>query len=499
MSLASRKPVEAAPARMGPLAKLPVFLDLDGKRVVVAGGSALAAWKAELLAAAGAHVAVLAAEISAEMATLIERGASAGMITHEGEGWTAEALAGAVVALADVQDADEAVAFAVAARAAGAICNVIDKPAYCQFQFGTIVNRSPVVVGISTDGAAPILGQAIRRRIETLLPPSLAAWGRIAKSLRRSVHERVTSWPQRRVFWERFSDRAFGAAPDAGATELLDQLVNQLAAADLPTQGAVTLVGAGPGDAELLTLKAVRALQAADVILYDDLVSDDVLELARREAKRMMVGKRGRRESCAQEDINDLMVKLAKQGKQVVRLKSGDPMIFGRAGEEIERLERDGIAVSAVPGITTAAAMAAALGASLTHRDCAHSVRFITGHARSGELPADLDWKGLADPLTTLIVYMGGRTAATLARRLIEAGLSADTPLVAVASVSRPDAARWASRLGIVALDGLPATLKTPVVLGIGTAFAGVCGAASAEDRCDDGYMRSERRLVAVG
>jgi uroporphyrin-III C-methyltransferase/precorrin-2 dehydrogenase/sirohydrochlorin ferrochelatase len=231
-------------------------------------------------------------------------------------------------------------------------------------------------------------------------------------------------------------------------------------------------VGAGPGDAELLTLKAVKVLQSADVILFDALVSDEVLNLTRREAKRMLVGKRGHRPSCRQEDINGMMLKLALQGKHVVRLKAGDPMIFGRAGEEIAMLEANGIEVSIVPGITSASAMAAALGISLTHRDAAQSLRFITGHARSGALPEDLDWRGLAHSSTTLIVYMGGRTSRELSERLIAKGLEATTPVVAVASVSRKREQRWSGPLcelaeGVAGLDQ-----SCPILIGIGQVFA---------------------------
>lgn len=236
--------------------------------------------------------------------------------------------------------------------------------------------------------------------------------------------------------------------------------------------GRVTLVGAGPGDAELLTLKAVRALQAADVILFDALVSDDVLDLARRKAKRMLVGKRGHRPSCRQEDINALMLKLARQGKHVVRLKSGDPVIFGRAGEEIAELEAHGIPVTIVPGITSASAMAAALGLSLTHRDYAHSVRFVTGHSRNGTLPEDLDWQGLTDAGTTLIIYMGGKTDGEFARRLINYGRAASTPVVAMRAVSRADETRWAGTLGDLAGRPLPSQSDQPVLIGIGQAFA---------------------------
>lgn len=497
MRLAQRKPAEAAPARMGALAKLPVFLDLADKRVVVAGGSSAAAWKAELLAAAGAHVAVFAPELSAEMSALIERGAAAGTITHEGAVWSPEVLVGVALALTDTGDGDDAETFAEAARKAGALFNVIDMPAHCQFQFGSIVNRSPVVIGISTDGAAPILGQAIRRRIETLLPPSLAIWGRLAKELRATVCATLQNGPRRRAFWERFTEQAFGPAPTSDQASTFSSLATALAQSDQSGRGKVTLVGAGPGDAELLTLKAVRALQAADVILYDDLVSDDVLELARREAKRMMVGKRGNRESCAQEDINDLMVKLARQGKHVVRLKSGDPMIFGRAGEEMDRLTREDIAVTVVPGVTSASAMAAELGLSLTHRDCAQSVRFITGHSRSGTLPADLDWQGLADPRTTLIVYMGGKTASELARRLLDAGLDGETPVVAMSAVSRVEAKKWASTLGALPVGGLPDELCSPVLLGIGAAFR--CQGPEGETGLSSGRIPPDNRLGHVG
>jgi len=234
--------------------------------------------------------------------------------------------------------------------------------------------------------------------------------------------------------------------------------------------GRVTLVGSGPGDPELLTLKAVKALQSADVILFDALVSDEVLEFARCEAKRMLVGKRGGRVSCKQSNINELMVKLAKQGKHVVRLKSGDPMIFGRAGEEIEHLDLEGIAVSVVPGISSGIALATELGVSLTHRNRAHSVRFVTGHSRAGRLPDDLDWKGLADPETTVIFYMGGRTAAQIAERLIREGLSEATPAVIATGVSRKEGRCIYMSLGDLKLTS-PDSPREPALIGIGEVF----------------------------
>lgn len=468
-----QQPQNDAPARLAPLAKLPVFWALEGRRVVVAGGSDAAAWKAELLAACGAQVHVHAKELTETFAKLISRKPvhpKAGFIHQEGS-WTEAALSGATLAIADCEDETEASAFYESARRAGVPVNVIDKPAFCQFQFGSIVNRSPVVVSISTDGAAPILAQAIRRRIETLLPASLKGWAEMAQRLRERINERLEPGQQRRAFWERFIDRVFRTEPTSQTERGLIDDADRLALDLSPGKGHVTLVGAGPGDAELLTLKAVRALQAADVILFDDLVSDEVLELARREAKRMLVGKRGGRESCRQEDINEMMLTLAKAGKRVVRLKSGDPMIFGRAGEEITCLREAGISVDVVPGITAASAMASRLGISLTHRDHAQSVRFVTGHSRSGTLPENLDWAGLTDPYTTTVYYMAGRTAGALSGRLIAAGLSPDTPATIVQSLTRENERRWSGSLGALNEAMSVIGFDQPVLVGIGAVF----------------------------
>lgn len=236
--------------------------------------------------------------------------------------------------------------------------------------------------------------------------------------------------------------------------------------------GCVTLVGAGPGDPDLLTIKALKALQSAQIVLFDDLVGQGVLDLIHEQARCLAVGKRGGRESCDQGDINDLMVRFARAGKRVVRLKSGDPMIFGRAGEEIARLEAEGIAVEVIPGITSASAMAASARVSLTHRDHAQSVRFVTGHSRHGTLPDTLDWQGLADPHTSLVIYMGGRTAGDMVTRLMAAGLPAATPALAVRSVSRPEEMRWHGPLAALAAGVDTLGLDQPLLIGIGNAFA---------------------------
>lgn len=350
--------------RMEALATLPVFFKMNGKRAVVAGGSDAAAWKAELLAAAGAIVHVYTRKPDPCLCELVRARA---VVLHEID-WTPEVLEGAAIAISDAADDQEALAFFEAARSASTPVNVIDKPAYCEFQFGSIVNRSPAVVAISTDGAAPILGQAIRRRIETLLPPALAEWAALARRVRANVTEQLAAGPQRRAFWERFVDRAFGASPPASDEGLTDE-VAAIAGGTKTLQGSVTFVGAGPGEAEMLTLKAVRTLQAADVILFDDRVSAEVLELARREAKRMMVGDPVSGGDC-EEGGYAMVVALAKSGKHVVRLKAGNPLTAPDTEDELARLGRAGIATSVVAGVSsttprtdTAPAASAARGA----------------------------------------------------------------------------------------------------------------------------------------
>jgi len=493
--MSSRKPSERAPARIGPLARLPVFYDLAGRAAVVVGGSADAAWKAELLAAAGASITVFAEAPGEEMLALAEAELAAGWVRIVRRRWSVDDLAGSAMVVADAADDTDAAAIHAAAKVAGVPVNVIDRPAFCDLQFGAIVNRSPVVIGISTDGAAPVLGQAIRRRIETLLSSAIGRWADAAKGLRQRVADRILDAGRRRAFWERFADLAFIRDPGRDAGRDLDDLIEEVLARS--HSGRVTLVGAGPGDPEYLTLKAVRALQSADVILFDDLIADEVLELARREAKRMLVGKRGGRASCRQEDINALMVKLARQGKRVVRLKSGDPMIFGRAGEEIAELKAAGIPVEVVPGVTAALALAARLGVSLTHRDLAHSVRFVTGHARDGALPRGLDWKGLADPETSLVVYMGGRTAGALASRLIDVGLPQSTPVVCAAGLGRPAETIAAGPLSDIV--SLVESLNTdqPVLIAIGQVFSVAQSGRVADTSCARDV--TEKNLMRAG
>jgi uroporphyrin-III C-methyltransferase/precorrin-2 dehydrogenase/sirohydrochlorin ferrochelatase len=469
----SRAPSETAATRIAPLARLPVFFALEDKRAMIAGGSQAAAWKAELLSAAGARVEVFAPMPGDELITLAAAPPRGEILIHQ-RLWTTADLSGAAIAVADCADNVEAAQFAAAARARGVPVNVIDRPAFSDFAFGAIVNRSPLVIGISTDGASPVFGQAIRAKIEALIPKGFARWAKAARDWRPRVQALALPFRGRRSFWERFVARAVIAPERAPTAADLDALLLP-APADA---GAVTLVGAGPGNPELLTLRAVRALQSADVILFDDLVAPDILDFARREAKKMLVGKTGYKASCRQDDINALMISLARAGRRVVRLKGGDPMLFGRADEEISACRAAGIAVEVVPGITTAQGAASRLLVSLTRRSEARRVQYITGHGRDGKLPADIDWNAVVDPAVTTVVYMPTRTLPELVTAALRAGLDPATPAIAVERATRAD-----ERVIAATIAELPARLAAappsgPLIVLIGRVFAETLEAA---------------------
>ena len=457
---------EIIPPRIQKLATLPLFHKLTGKKAVIAGGSPGALWKAELLSAAGAEVLVLAGHASAvRLFEALVRQPVDGPVVVLARDWTPADLDSAAIAIGDLSDEAEARRFAEAARAAGALLNMIDRGELCDAQFGTIVNRSPVVLGISTDGGAPMLGQSIRARVEAVLPLGLSAWAEAAKAWRPRLRDRLATFAERRAFWTRFTRHAWAAVdrrPDEPDLETL------IGGAEMAPAGSVVLVGAGPGDPELLTLKAVRALQSATVILYDDLVGPAVLELARREATRIAVGKRGHGPSVGQAEINRRMVELAGAGETVVRLKGGDPLIFGRATEEIEACRAAGIDVSIVPGVTAAQGAAAALGFSLTERVTARRVQFVTGHGADGQLPDDLDWDAIADAAATTVIYMPRGTLAGFVDAARRHGLDPSTPAVAIASATHEAQRHVAGRAAdIAALAGtLPAGAPVIVILG---------------------------------
>jgi uroporphyrin-III C-methyltransferase/precorrin-2 dehydrogenase/sirohydrochlorin ferrochelatase len=337
------------PPRMEALARLPIFLALEGKRAVLAGDGPPVAWKAELLSAAGADVIVFA-ECPCEQLHAVAAQPPRGAIVLRQRPWQTEDLHGAAVAIAGFDDDLDARRFADAARAAHVPVNVIDKPAYCDFSFGAIVNRSPLVIGISTDGAAPVFGQAIRGKLEAMIPQGFAGWADAARRWRKAVRSSGLSFAARRRFWQAFAAFALAHPDRKPAQSDFDVFLHQTRAEAPAAAGSITLVGAGPGDPELLTLRAVRALQSADVILIDDLVAPELLDFARREATKMLIGST-RRFAPGRQDISTTMTTLAQSGKRVVWLKHGDPTTFGRPGREIAAWRAAGIDVEVVPGI----------------------------------------------------------------------------------------------------------------------------------------------------
>ncbi|MDB5698545.1 MAG: cobA [Alphaproteobacteria bacterium] len=462
-----RGPEVTSPARIAALPNLPLFHKIAGRKAIVAGATAGALWKAELLAAAGADVLVLACgPAGASLFEVLAAQPAAGSVRVEARGWTPADFEGAALAVADLGDPAEAMRFVTTGRARNVPVNVVDQTEHCDFLFGTIVNRAPVVLAISTDGAAPMLGQSIRTRIEGVLPSGLSTWAKAAQSWRRQLKPRIADFGDRRTFWEHFTRHAWaniGREPTDADRDALFASVQPGA-----KRGRVILVGAGPGDPELLTMKAVRALQAATIVLYDDLVEPEVLELARREARRVAVGKKGYGPSCKQSDINRQIVELALAGETVVRLKGGDPLVFGRATEEVEACRAAGIPTEIVPGISAAQGAAAALGFSLTERSVARRVHYVTGHGADGKLPQDIDWSAIADPRATTVIYMGRRTLAQFVERALSEGLDPGTPAVAVASATRPDQAHVAGRIADLAtlIERLDPAAPVTVIVG---------------------------------
>ena len=426
-----RKPMPVSPRKMKPLATLPIFHNLENKLVIIAGSGKGAFWKAELVAATGAFVKYYIGEvIEAE-----QRAAFSDMANIElfERNWRSGDLVGARLAIAESQSEADAKEFVKAAKEAGVLVNIIDKPEFCDFQFGAIINRSPLVISVSTNGAAPALGQVLRGRLEAMLPAGLANWVKTAANWRPLIKEKEPEFNQRRAFWHRFAQKALLEPTKIPNQRDLDELLSS----KKTMAGEVVLVGAGPGDAELLTLKAVRALQNAEVILFDDLVSQDVLDFARREAQFIAVGKRGSRPSTRQSDICSLLVEHAKAGKNVVRIKGGDPLVFGRATEEIMACHNAGIPISIVPGISAAQSAAAAIGVSLTDRLFAQRVQFVTGAGKNGGLPPEIDWAAIASKNTTSFIYMPRATIGEFVENAKAAGLNGETPAAIIIDASR--------------------------------------------------------------
>ncbi|MBD3836664.1 siroheme synthase CysG [Brevundimonas sp.] len=384
-----------------------------------------------------------------------------------------EDFAGARLVFIALQDMAEAGRLAGLARAGGAQVNVVDQPGLSDFQTPALIDRDEVVVGVATGGAAPILARDVRTRIENVLPAGLANVARMARELRETVKASVPDFMARRRFWERaFRGPAADLAAEGRTAEARREMLRLLNVA-APEQGVVHIVGAGPGDPELLTLKALRVLQDADVIIHDRLVPEAVLERARRDARRLYVGKARGDHSVPQDQIEALMIEEARAGHRVVRLKGGDPFVFGRGGEELEAVRAAGVAVFVVPGVTAALACAASAGVPLTHRDHAQAVTFVTAQAKPGGV--DADWTRLAAPNHTLAIYMGVDRAEETAAKLMQAGREGATPVAIVENGSRPDERVLTGRL-----DGLGALVRGANLSGPALLFVGETAAFSA-------------------
>ena len=438
----------------------PIFLDLKNRPALVVGGGELALRKLRLLQKAGAQVTVVAPRIAAEIegsgAALKRRGFVDGDVGGQ-------AIIFAATGLEAVDDR-----VATAARQAGLPVNVVDRPRESSFIVPAIVERDPIVVAISSGGAAPVLARRLREAIERLLPSRLGRLACFAESFRSAVRGLRPDATARRRFWEGFFEGPVAESVLAGeegrAREAMLSLVNAPRANaqgdERPTPGIVQLVGTGPGNPDLLTLRALQVMQRADVAIHDRRIGSQILDLLRRDAERIEV------DALPQEEINELLAGLAEAGKRVVRLKGGDPFVFGRGGEELAYLRRRGVATEAVPGITAALGCAASVGLSLTHRDYAQAVTLIAGEGEDG-LP-QIDWAGIAGPRQTLAIYMGVGAAGRIARRLLESGLAAETPVAVVENGTLPDQRGVVGRLG-----ALRALLRESGIKGQAIIFVG--------------------------
>jgi len=453
---------------------LPVFLDLQTGPVLLIGGGELARAKLRLLAAAGARVRWYATDGNHDVSGL-DAAEAARIELARGDPLAAD-LRG-VIAILCAGAGDIGTAMSARAKAVGLPVNVMDDLAHSTFIFPAIVDRGDVVVAVGTGGASPVVARRVRERIEAALPARIGDLATFIGRWRKSIHGRIPEFPLRRRFWERVVDGPIGALVLAGRKDEAEAALKDIpdpsafagAQASGQAEGRVTLVGAGPGDPDLLTIKALRALQDADVVFYDELVSSEILDRARRDASRVPVGRRVGKPGIGQDAINKLLIEAAKSGQRAVRLKGGDPFVFGRGGEEVEALREAGVAYSVVPGITAGLGAAAQFEVPLTFRHEALRITFLTAHkAKDAE---SVDWSTLTDEKMTVVVYMGMTAAPSVRAGLLAAGRSPQTPVGVLARVTRPD-----SQAVVGTLDELPALIQKidggPAILIIGDVVA---------------------------
>ena len=445
----------------------PIFLKLSKQPCLVVGAGSCAARKIELLSRAGADITVVAHDISTQVAAM----QASHHLTIYRKYFEPNDLADFKLVISATNDKSVNENVSKCANKAGIWVNVVDSPALCNFIFPAIVDRSPLTIAISSGGVSPVLARLLRAKIETVIPPTYGTLAKLAEKFRDTVKKQITIPSNRRIFWEnvlqgRVAELIFTGQNDSAERELtyaISQIESQINQAN---NGEVYLIGAGPGAADLLTFRALRLMQQADVIVYDRLVSAEILDLARRDSDRIYVGKERSQHSLPQDEINELLVKLAKEGKRVARVKGGDPFIFGRGGEEIETLMEQNIAFQVVPGITAANGCASYAGIPLTHRDYAQSCVFVTGHLKDDSI--NLNWTQLAAPNQTIVIYMGLIGLEKICEALTSHGSDPELP---IAVVEKGTTAQ--QRVIIGTLRTMPnkirhETLKAPTLIIIG-------------------------------
>jgi uroporphyrin-III C-methyltransferase/precorrin-2 dehydrogenase/sirohydrochlorin ferrochelatase len=450
---------------------LPVFLRLQARSALVVGGGPVAARKADWLLRAGARVTVVAPQLAPQLASRLARAE----IAHIAQPFAPEHLAGAAAVVAATDDGEANAAVSQAAHALGIPVNVVDSPELSSFIFPAIIDRSPLVVAVSSAGASPVLARRVREQIEALLPARLGALARFL-GRRRAAVKRLLDARSARAFWERVIGGRIAAQVLGGNEGAAARSFERELRTPGESPGEVYLIGAGPGDPDLLTLRALQLLQQADVILYDRLVPEAILERARRDAERVFVGKETG-DSTQQTRINELMIALARGGKRVARLKGGDGYVFGRGGEELEALAAAGITWQVVPGITAALGAAAAADIPLTHRRLAHSVTLVSGHAAADD---PLDWRALARPGQTVVFYMGVSQLPGIVARLRAAGARADLPTAVVERATLPGQRVLRSPLDRIATLAAHEHVAAPALLIVGEVTALAMTAAAA-------------------
>ena len=443
--------------------QFPAFFNMDTARVVVFGGGEEARRKVRLLAKTKAHITVIVGQ-EIEGAFAEEFAGRIVIAPMEQAGQALDTARFAIVACRIDENVEKAIIWA---RQYGVPINVVDRPELCDFTVPSILDRGAIVAAVGSGGAAPVLAKSVRAKLEALLPQQTGALAELAESLRGDIKEAFPTSEQRRAYWERALNGKAADLAYAGDLKGAEMEMRRLIHVSATSQGVVHIVGAGPGDPELLTLKAFRLIQNADIVFYDRLVSDEILDLIRRDADRVPVGKSKGDHSVPQPQIHELLIAAAREGKRVVRLKGGDPFIFGRGGEELVAVSAAGVEVHVVPGISSALGCAASSGVPLTHRDHAQTLTFVTGHAKAGGVP-DLDWQSLARPAQTVVVFMGVGTSETISQKLIEAGRAPSTPVAVIENGTRANEIRVFGSLSELPTLILDAGIKGPALLVIG-------------------------------